>query len=107
MKSILPINDPVAEIKAILDENEKTKKWLAKKLGVCPHKIYYLLENQKSISISDYSAIMDVFNRAGFLCGRNLIKGERQKVVSDLMGLRDTMEALIGNFDKIVKGLGE
>ncbi len=81
--------DKRQQIKQILFENDKTKKWLQDKL---PHiDVYYLLsDNCKKFDVNDYDEIIKVLDNEGFVTSEE----DRCKHLAETV-LR--IDALLGN----------
>lgn len=72
--------DKRLQIKQILFENDKTKKWLQDKLPTLD--IYYLLsDNCKRFDVNDYDAIVRILDKEGFITSEE----DRCKYLTDTM----------------------
>ncbi len=55
------------EILRILFVNDKSKSWLANRLGISPQNLDYKLRNAKKLAVEDYNSIMKIFKNEGFI----------------------------------------
>jgi Zn-dependent peptidase ImmA (M78 family) len=56
------------EIKSILFSNEKSKVWLAQKLGISKQDVHYMLNTATDIPHERYAQIIKIFKAEGFIC---------------------------------------
>jgi hypothetical protein len=58
---------PQDEIKQILFNNDKTKVWLANKLGMSKSDLTYQLNRATNFSVDLYNRVMDIFRKENFI----------------------------------------
>lgn len=80
---------PQEEIRSIMLNNGLSYQWLAERLGTYYQKIQYALETQKEINLSMYTAIMQLFEKHGY------VKNSIEKC-SDLISLSFAANSAIG-----------
>ncbi len=59
------------EIIQILFQNDKTKSWLANKLGISAQNLDYKLNRASDIPFELYNQIMKIFKKEGFIVSEN------------------------------------
>ncbi len=59
------------EIKRILFDNDRSKSWLAKKLGITAQSLQYKLDVAPDLSLEFYRQIMKIFKAEGFISSAN------------------------------------
>ncbi len=59
----------IDDIRRIINDSDLQLSWLAQQLGGrwTKHRLYYLLNSGKDISVTDYTELMRFFDRHGFL----------------------------------------
>lgn len=61
------MTDKRQQIKQLLFDNDKTKKWLQDKLPTSIDVYYLLSDNCKKFDVDDYDQIINVLNKEGFI----------------------------------------
>lgn len=95
------MTDERQQIKQILFDNDKNKKWLKSKLSHID--VYYLLgENCKRFDVKDYNEIMSLFKKEGFITNEadrcNQLIDTVLKINSLLGNGLDLLNSSVSNF---------